>query len=29
MTYGRTVIGESSEPLSMVFNDQPRDMYIL
>ena len=23
------VIGERSEPLSMVFNDQPRDIYIL
>ena len=22
------VIGERSEPLSMVFNDQPRDIYI-
>ena len=22
------IIGERSEPLSMVFNDQPRDIYI-
>ena len=28
MTYVRTIIGERSEPLSMVFNDQPRDIYI-
>ena len=24
----RIIIGERSEPLSMVFNDQPRDIYI-
>ena len=27
--FARTIIGERSEPLSMVFNDQPRDIYII
>ena len=28
MVHGTKLIGERSEPLSMVFNDQPRDIYI-
>ena len=26
--FARTIIGERSEPLSRVFNEQPRDLYI-